>query len=165
MPTEVWPVAMRSMERWRADLLSVSPSPILSHTERTSRQWIAYTDASPDGFGGVIFPADPSMRIITIAGRFSDPERIEALELRAVVYAARTLPAQLVPTPVHFYVDNTTAISAIRRTRSQIFTLNEITRALFAELLPKNYLPTVSYVQSEFNLADTPSRYYQRVRM
>ena len=114
-----------------------------------------FTDASLEGFGAVAFLHNG--RIATMAGAWTGDachRHINELETFAVERALYSLEMDK---QVFLHIDNTTAISALRKTRSKNWAVNfAVLRALRSDY----EIVGIEYVKSEENVADPFSRQF-----
>ena len=81
-------------------------------------------------------------------------------ECYAVLHALRRWSHLLQSQPFHVYCDNTSVLGALHRGYSQAAALNSTVRKV-CDLLDRTIKPTffqMSYIRSEDNFADAPSR-------
>lgn len=117
---------------------------------------IVFTDASLEGWAVLWFHGSEAPRIW--AGSWSAIEDIQILEGRALMYASELLPMSMHPTNLLIFVDNSSVIGAFRKSRSANFILNNLIMRILETFGGKGYVTQISYIKSELNPADHPSR-------
>jgi hypothetical protein len=158
---QVWPSILPHWMEWLSKALAKES--VVPTFDDDLPTIIAYTDASPTGWGAVIFDG-PHTSIL--AGRWSKNEsalHINQLELLAIQKCfSKYVPVDSVPgTPrkVWLYVDNTSAISWVSKNKARGYfpniTLTNLARIKVDKAL---FIEHVSYVKSANNPADAPSR-------
>lgn len=126
---------------------------------------VLYTDASLTGWGAVYREPGFPARQITLAGEWPPSCRgstIHVLELKAVLLAVTALQRRLVHCRhLHLFCDNQPVMYMLRRwTTRDPASLPVLHRC--AELFGRLRLrPAVSYVESSYNPADSPSRRWE----
>ena len=111
--------------------------------------WITHivSDASNTGWRAVFFP--PSGNPFAVAGTWTETaihDHINVKELRALILATQYVPRS---STILISLDNTTAISVIKKTRSNSYQLN----SLLVHLLPWFKIRSVEYNTSAENIA------------
>jgi hypothetical protein len=158
---KVWPSILPLWTEWLSK--AVAKESVVPTFDDDLPTIIAYTDASPTGWGAVIFDG-PHTSIL--AGRWSDKEsalHINQLELLAIQRCfAKYVPVDSIlgtPRKVWLYVDNTSAISWVSKNKARGYlpniTLTNLAKIKFDKAL---FIENVSYVRSASNPADAPSR-------
>lgn len=114
-----------------------------------------YTDASLSGWGAVCQDRE-------IYGFWNNNElglHINCLELKAILFAVKCFLSGLSNCEVLLRVDNTTAVAYVNRMGGvQFHKLNKIAREIWQFCEARNIWIFASYVKSEENFADKPSR-------
>jgi hypothetical protein len=132
--------------------------------DTTATVVIAYSDASPKGWGGVFFVFGKTFIIgAPWSRRVAEGQHINVMELMAARNTLRHISAMLhgvVTFVVDLYVDNTTAKSWLSKQRSRTHVANDI----LLELSSNDgfrCLRSVSWISSSENVADYASRNFE----
>jgi hypothetical protein len=167
-PIPFWPSCQPSFCRWLRFLIRNTPRVVKNSL--TPPHLTMFTDASLSGWGAILFGG---RHVLVVAGRWAPSSVIYArataginfLELRAVRLALKEFLPTLLLHEVRFLplrIDNTSALYAIRKSRSGSYALNcevsKIGRLLRAGNI--SLLPT--YIKSGDNPADYWSRLFER---
>jgi hypothetical protein len=156
-PADLWPCIRPLFAQWCSSL--ATGEAIMDAPPAPSGDTVAtvFTDASTTGWGVVAFFADG--RIRSTGGHWTtNQQRLhinvkELIAARIGVQYVHRCDAGVLSAFLH--IDNTSAISWIKRGRSPAFVANEVCRGLAAS--PISIL-SVSYVRSSDNVADSWSR-------
>jgi hypothetical protein len=141
--------ALENLEWWREHLLGWNGQGFLPQKTDVD----AYTDASDDAWGIVIDDKTISRSWTPI----EQPHHINWKELRVIWHLVR-LPTMISKT-IHIICDNMTTIAQINKfggTRSQV--LLDLTTKIWNHCLTTGTRLKTTYVPSQFNPADAPSR-------
>ena len=145
----IWSGALSDLSHWRRTIINHSPRRVLPcsklHTDA-----VLFTDASLSGWGAVAFTSS-GVRIA--AGHWHQNVRVEhinVLELRALANAFDSFDFTEM---VDVFVDNTTVLYSVMKTRSNNFLCNNIIGHL-----PLHRIKSIRYVKSVDNIADPFSR-------
>jgi hypothetical protein len=118
-----------------------------------------FTDASDVGWGAVLFAGDGTYRVA--ASAWSPKERgrtIAERETMAVSLAITAFRDRLRSSSFHLHIDNTAAMWSIAKGYSAAYFLNARVAELREVLAPLNARFDISFVSSQDNVADGPSR-------
>jgi hypothetical protein len=86
-------------------------------------------------------------------------ERIDELELLAILYAVQCWPGQVPDdSTVQLWCDNQVAVSYIRNMGGRVERLDRIAHEIWAELESRNVFLIASYINTKENLADALTR-------
>lgn len=142
---------------WRVKVLA-TPYKVLRPLQQGN--WtVMFTDASLTGFGIVVFSATAPPFVV--AGPFQKADRIDKLETWTVALGVRCLP-ETKNESLLIFIDNTTTLASIRRSRSRNYALNCMVDTIYDEVARRGYSELrVEYVPSDVNIADVWSRFYQ----
>jgi hypothetical protein len=158
----VWPCIRKPWLEWIAALVERRFYPAQQDT--TATVVIAYSDASPKGWGGVFFVFGKTFIIgAPWSRRVAEGQHINVMELMAARNTLRHISAMLhgvVTFVVDLYVDNTTAKSWLSKQRSRTHVANDI----LLELSSNDgfrCLRSVSWISSSENVADYASRNFE----
>lgn len=122
---------------------------------------VLYTDASKSGWGAVFQQADCCK---TLAGRWRRDQTvlpIHVLELQAVLSSITTLWSSTGPPScrlVHLFTDSTAVFFMLRRWTTRDLKCLPLLQAVSEQLFRLQLQLTVSWVPSDCNPADRPSR-------
>lgn len=152
---EIWPCIEREISAWFNDALLNKPRSLLEGM--IDDRLIIFTDACLTGWGCTLIDC-ATQRVSVRAGIFVNEENIALLEARAVWYAVRDLPMAPSTRMLHIIVDNTTVLFCSTKGRSRAFCLNNIIGDIHSVARLKLYSMKWSYIKSELNPADGPSR-------
>ena len=156
---KLWQVLRRAIPRWAIELATQQPHKITTATKITS----VFSDACPTGLAGVIVL--PDGRFFVVARATSKAEQRLSINLLETL-AARWVLSQISDDQaenIHLFIDNTTAIA---------WTTNAVPRSYLAAKMAEELrglpiyqkITSFSYIRSEDNLADGPSRWWCGVR-
>lgn len=152
----VWPSIIPLWLQW----IDTLTSRVYVPGAHVSDEVVAFSDASSSGWGAVLF-LDRGLPSI-FAGSWTPAEarlHINVLELLAVKRLFTHAAATLRNSGVHLLVDNTTALSWLRKRRSSCYLANAISQDIHAAASDLGIrLLSVSWVASASNIADAPSR-------
>lgn len=120
-----------------------------------------FSDASKIGYGVVV--VRPNGTVSVFGGPWEPKFRkrhINELEAEACIRAITEVNIDVNdgPTHIHLHVDNTTAIAVQRRRRSRNYFLNKRVGELLNIAEKRKFIIKVSYIRSEHNPSDVPSR-------
>lgn len=156
----------RSVVRELRLLIGIAPLLISTLSDTWFKKVVA-TDASSSGLGVVAsdfsgcvgFPTEVRWSTI-VSSRWRFPgEHINSLELRSLLLAVRwVLSHKVVDCRVLMFSDSRVVVDAVRKGRSSSFALLRVMRSLSALLLVSGLRLELSWIPSELNPADGPSR-------
>jgi ribonuclease HI len=160
--SEIWPCIRKPWLDWIAALVDRRFYPTQRDTDASVV--VAYSDASPKGWGGVFFVLGKTFIIgAPWSLRIAEDQHINVMELMAARNALRHISAMLhgvVSYIVDLYVDNTTAKSWLSKQRSKTYVANDI----LLELSSNDgfrCLRSVSWISTSENVADYASRHFE----
>lgn len=160
-PLRVWPCVKKDLTTW-IDTSLANPMRIIKTESQEDTYVTAYSDASDEGFGGLIFQPR-HCRLHLLAGHWSDEQRQmhinrkEAWALTMVVDKILALQTDgMMLGHIKIYVDNTTVCNIVDKERSRCFWANQWTLGIQQKLRLMN--ASVTWLPSISNLADAPSR-------
>jgi hypothetical protein len=151
-----WNSVRPELEAW---LDYVNKNPITPNTTPTPTDVHLYTDASDSGWGAVLFIGDGTYRVV--AGSWSAVERSRTIaerETMAVSLGITAFRDKLKSSSFHLHVDNTAAMWSIAKGYSRAYFLNSRVSELRQVLASLHSKFDISFVCSENNIADGPSR-------
>jgi hypothetical protein len=153
----VWPSTTGLWRQWVELEVRNRPRRMMQETQAPPKG-VLFTDASTHGYGAVLFTDND---IFVYAGRWSDEEitlNINILEAKALRVALTVFEDSISSCEgVRVFIDNTSVMFAIERTRSGSFALNEELRKIMQTTAFRS-IRDISYIPSKLNLADGPSR-------
>ncbi|EPY38285.1 TcC31.12 [Angomonas deanei] len=159
-PVRLGAAAQRELEAWAAAAKSNTPRRI-NPAPTNSREFDVYTDATLTGWGAVCIDRLTKQTAV-VGSKWSIPsQNINAAETRAVACALAALrPTLNKDATIHLRVDNTSAISALKRGFARSHAINEELSPVFAQY---PYRVDVEYIKSAGFSADliysTSTRY------
>jgi hypothetical protein len=176
---EMWPCVKDNWRRWTQEAISRKQR-TFGHAERLLEAHL-FTDASLDGWGGVLLLEDCYGVYVTIVCGAWEPgtrENIDGLEAMAVLRALRRLhferlhwetlrlllqDTSAIDTALSCYIDNTSILTSFQ---GRHLHYKEVIRrlAMDTQVIIRSLgftLMRVLWVASIKNLADAPSRYFK----
>jgi len=162
----LWSASVTQWEQWRRKILDAPARRLVRYR---GKMGALFTDASDWGFGAILIIPGRAPLLLQhswIAVRFWKDKAylppINQRELFAVVFASQWAEEQgWPPSSLKLYVDNKTAIAAIKRGYSAAFWLNEMLRIWSntrGEDMGRARFHSVEWIPSAANIADRPSR-------
>ena len=145
----LWPSSESHWERWVETVRRNE----WRTTVRAEAVSDVFTDASGTGYGAIAFRSDST--VVICAGRWTETESRKHINVLEAVAARKALELLDTDDAVRLWVDNTSVLFAIRKTRSRSFLLNNELRKIFNR--GKRIL-SVQYVHTSENPADVWSR-------
>ena len=153
-----WPVAISTMLKWKDDIEKSGPRKF-STTEKDVQRMMVYTDASDNGFGAVGYSSTGATFIF--AGRWSPKQKREHINIKEAIAVLLTLKKlasiKKFAEKIELKIDNTSAMFSLTKGASRSYKLNRVVTQIWDEVLWKQ-VECISYVRSEENHADLPSR-------
>ena len=150
----VWPCCLPQLNDWFDFLLCNEP--VTPPQPGLVPSLTIFTDSSDHGWGVVIID-ETTGRIIIRGGKFQNSDHInikEAVAWRFSIDIVRELFSPF-PSVISWYIDNTSALGAIRKGRSPAFALNKVI-AEARNSIPSTTTFTISYIPSHLNLQTSP---------
>lgn len=162
-PAHFWPCLVPLLRQWLRTISTTSCS--LMPLPNPLHDIFLFTDATPTGWGCVIFAGSSSgAQVYVSAGTFATAEHINVLESRAVQYgtafALRACPILLTHPSLctlHHRIDNTSALRQHERGQARSWPSNAVVARTDA-LLPPQLARTWAFVASADQHADAASR-------
>ena len=155
-PAAVWKSCFQEINEW-AEYLKTN-TPVIPPNPTTRPILTVFTDSSLSGWGAVIIN-NTTGTFITRGGPFHSSEHITLKEIRAVFHTLHILHTLFspLPSPIVWFIDNTSCLGALRKGRSRSFCLNSLVTSV-KRLIPLNVEIRFDFVPTRHNLADGPSR-------
>jgi len=163
---EIWPSIIPTWVRWIEGILLAEPREIrnlaMRITDAPQEQWTMITDASDIGWAAILFKQDTYSVVSGVWRPWQKRWIIAEREASAVVLGLKEfqqnrqlpMPTDTCDAKLHCIIDNTTVLGAHRKKRSRSYWLNQ--KIATIELLWPNL--TMSYITTDNNIADGPSR-------
>lgn len=146
---QMWPSAKPQWDNWITRVLHNKPRPITITNDKAPT---LYTDASLTGYGAIAFHQDHvSIVASTWTSHTLEHASINLLELKAVQFALEWMQLR----QCHVIIDNTTAISWIKKGRARNFLANRSLQKIL-----RHDILSLNYINSESNPADYWSRIF-----
>jgi hypothetical protein len=155
----IWPSILSQTRQWLEQLIE-QPAMQTQRVNLSSPVFHLYTDASTKGWGAILLCPDGAMHVAGARFREKHTHReITQLEVAAVHEALAAFSTHLQDSVLHLHVDNTAAKAGVARNYSPSFAVNnELGKVARAVASLHATISDISYVRSEDNPADHPSR-------